>query len=65
MNYTAAQRNYAKESHKVNLPFFSWICTNDLKDCCALAKLYWAWKREDSVTWRHTHPYFKQIWSIC
>lgn len=24
----------------VNQPFFSWICTRDLNDCCALAKLY-------------------------
>lgn len=22
-------------------PFFSWICTRDLYDCCALARLYW------------------------
>lgn len=25
----------------VNQPFFSWIWTNDLKDCWARAKLYW------------------------
>lgn len=24
----------------VNQPFFSCICTNDLKDCCARARLY-------------------------
>lgn len=27
-----------------NSPFFSWICTRDLYDCCALARLYWFWK---------------------
>ena len=29
------------------LPFFSWIWTRDLYDCCALARLYWfCWKKE-------------------
>lgn len=29
-----------------NSPFFSWICTRDLYDCCALARLYWFWKKQ-------------------
>lgn len=30
-------------------PFFSWICTRDLYDCCALARLYWFWKTGGEV----------------
>lgn len=28
-------------SRKIYSPFFSCICTRDLYDCCALARLYW------------------------
>jgi len=28
------------KERRQELPFFSWICNNDLKDACALARLY-------------------------
>ena len=51
---TVCPRSLFSHNHfwsKINmkhLPFFSWICTRDLYDCCALARLYWFWKTNNA-----------------